>query len=66
MRVYVSLTREDLAALGELASAAWRPPRDHASWLLSRAIQQERARKARRLNHTGAPQREQEVDCVAS
>jgi hypothetical protein len=48
MRVFVSLSREDMEALGDLATASRRPLRDQAAWLLGRAIQQERARAAKR------------------
>jgi hypothetical protein len=48
VRVYVTVTREDLATLAELARDAWREPRDEAAWLLSEAIRHEAERPARR------------------
>ena len=55
MRFFVSLAREDMAALSDLAHASCRPPRDQAASLLSRAIRQEVEREARRRR---VPQRE--------
>jgi hypothetical protein len=62
MRFFMSLTREDMAALSHLARAACRPPRDQAMWLLSQAIHREVEREARRRR---APKREREVASVA-
>ncbi len=58
MRFFMSLTREDMAALSDLARASCRQPRDQAIWLLSQAIRREVEREARRRR---PPQRELEV-----
>jgi lipocalin len=45
---FVTLSREDMQTLSELAHAASRQPRDEAIWLLSRTVRDEQARQARR------------------
>jgi hypothetical protein len=48
VRVTLTLCREDVAVLSELAYAASRQPRDQAIYLLSRAIRQAARRQERR------------------